>query len=225
MCVILLAESVRPTRHLLETAEKRNKDGIGMAWIEQIPTADGTEPTVRFEKGITMDRAVALCETVPFPFIVHLRVKTAGSVSAEMCHPFPITEEVGLYTDGHEDAVLFHNGTFIGWDDHLLRMALSSPDFNMPNGEWSDTRAMAKMVHYTRSSGFVNLCKDTKQPNRVCILDKYGTVTRYGRWFHYDRQTIEGKVADGQDPKEMRRGLTFSNDYWNSPGSTAHLNR
>lgn len=44
--------------------------------------------------------------------MLHFRLATAGGISQEMCHPFPLSDDISLLTakSGYNDAVMGHNG-------------------------------------------------------------------------------------------------------------------
>jgi predicted glutamine amidotransferase len=75
------------------------------------------------------------------PFLLHFRIATAGGVSKELTHPFPIEPTASLALEGECESVLMHNGHFSEWQKVLLNNI--SPTYKFPEGDWSDSRAMA----------------------------------------------------------------------------------
>ena len=144
MCVISYAGwgSKKETPDNIVKMDKANPDGIGFSCIDS--------GNVIWEKGITVERAIALVEKYPLPQVLHFRIKTVGSKRSELCHPFPILKNgnnplVGSTNNG----VLFHNGHWGDWKKNLLQMVLSTPSLEeFPEGDWSDSRAIALMVAY-----------------------------------------------------------------------------
>lgn len=145
MCVIMLVNRTRPTEEMVERAWDANKDGAGIAWRE----GRGDDAEVVWKKGIMDVKEIKeLVAKVPTPFVVHFRVASCGGVKQTLTHPFIISEKAPLMLEGRtKGAVLFHNGHWSGWNDKALDAAIHS-NTKLPEGsDWSDTRAMAWMVH------------------------------------------------------------------------------
>lgn len=141
MCVILAADSRRPSTKALELALAANPHGAGIAWLD--------EGRVRFYKGASpadVEHVMELAATVPLPYIVHFRIATVGEVCDELCHPFPMgggsfTRTAGISKRG----VLFHNGTWTTWRKSLLDAAAATGT-RIGDGPMSDARAMAHLA-------------------------------------------------------------------------------
>jgi len=206
MCVIILCKTGRrPQKSVLETSAKNNPDGIGFAAF-----VDGG---VYFEKGIKMERLLELMDEHKGPCAIHFRKTTSGGTNNKLCHPFPIHEDVPLDLKGTVDSVLFHNGTFKEWMEHLRIAALSLDDFTVPPDMWSDSRAIAKFV-YHKGDHFLNLLS-YDNTNRFLIMDgRDQTWSRFGGWFKYPYETTTGEkvLVDGKDTFDEE--IVFSNDYW-----------
>lgn len=114
MCIIAIYDTTiqqRPDRETLERMINRNPDGVGCAWN------DGEN--VHFRKGLaTASEVLALYAQVESEarcFVFHARIATSGGVSAQKCHPFPITAdevELNITTYDGTRACAFHNGVF-----------------------------------------------------------------------------------------------------------------
>lgn len=139
MCVIMIAQKVRPTEEMIDKAWKANDDGGGIAWREN--------GEVHFEKGImTLDRLKELMMEVPMPYVAHFRITSSGVTTPELTHPFVVAKDVPVVLEGRtKGGVFFHNGTWSGWTDKALDFAIRN-GLQVPDGEWSDTRAMAWMI-------------------------------------------------------------------------------
>lgn len=146
MCVIAIAKSRKITDEEFTNCFNRNRDGFGMAWIE-----DGF---VNYKKGM-MDLNSALTfyksKDFPFPHVLHFRIGTSGGNIPELTHPFLINKTSSLKLDyvGKEN-LLFHNGVISNWRDKLIKYLIIS-NAN-PLGEISDTRALAMILSRTKSS-------------------------------------------------------------------------
>ncbi len=135
MCQIIYARTAIPPDETLQEFFEQNHDGAGMAW-----QMDGR---VEFSKGFfDFSEFLAAFKEIPFPKVAHMRYETHGGVSAELCHPFPVTPSSGLALRGSPTWVLFHNGVYHKFDDDL-KMAILSGKLRIPRGPMSDSRAMA----------------------------------------------------------------------------------
>lgn len=164
MCVILVAKATRPTEEMVERAFDHNKDGFGIAWREFQRNAAGevTLAEVVWKKGVMdVDEAQRLCQDAPLPYTAHFRVASVGGVKPTLTHPFLVDEAASLLLEGRTPgSVLFHNGHWSPWADKALEAAINS-DSQIPIGDWSDTRAIAWMVHLY-GPGFMELLTTQK---------------------------------------------------------------
>jgi hypothetical protein len=111
MCIIAIySNGKRPQKNTIETMMKRNPDGVGIAW--------NTGKHVFFKKGLTtVDGVMALMGKLDFArdIVFHARIATSGGVSAEKCHPFPVSGDnatLDRTTYAGKNPVVFHNGVF-----------------------------------------------------------------------------------------------------------------
>lgn len=136
MCVIFVADEKRPTLEMVEGGWDQNPAGAGAAWREG--------GFARWEKGLTLERVKELSQKLPLPFILHFRIPSVGGKRDSLCHPFPITKDVPLNLSGKtKGELLFHNGHWGRWRESILETVRTTPNFKIPMGKWSDTRAMA----------------------------------------------------------------------------------
>ena len=177
MCVIVVAETARPSQALVRAAIHANPDGNGIAWVEGRKVA--------WIKGLDDDALVQACATAPLPFIAHARIASVGGKTKELCHPFPVVEGLGLdKLSGFAPLALFHNGHWNDWKSALLN-ALTAQGKKLPRGQWSDTRAMAYLAYRYGADALTLL--PTGQ--RIATLDARGEVMTYGQGW--------SKVAEG----------------------------
>lgn len=138
MCVIAVAEETRPTEKMVEKMFNANKNGAGIAWREG--------DMVKWKKGLKLEEVQKLCAEVPLPFVVHFRIPSCGGDYDFLCHPFPIEKGVSLALKGSTKGfVLFHNGHWGPWKNNVMETVIKRGG-TIPNGKWSDTRAMAFMA-------------------------------------------------------------------------------
>jgi hypothetical protein len=180
MCVIAVYEKKYPTLDELHKMELVNRDGGGLAWREK--------KLVCFKKGLTAKEIYEIIQTKELPIVVHFRAGTSGGVCPELCHPFPVSQEVPLLTKGKAQKVLFHNGIWQNWRKICLDVVTN---WKRPfiSGKCSDTRAMAWLVSIVGES-VLNLIHE-----KVVIFTPK-RITFYG----------EGWV--------VREGVVYSNIYW-----------
>lgn len=159
MCVIMICDSKsgRPSPTMVEKAWGRNDDGAGIAWREKYKG----EPHVFWKKGLDEEEMADLVAKVPLPFVAHWRIASCGGVRAELTHPFPIGNEASLALEGKTKGyVLFHNGTWANWAGDT-RYAAIQKDTPIPNGKWSDSRAMAWLMSMY-GHGFMELLPEQR---------------------------------------------------------------
>lgn len=145
MCVIMIANKVRPTEEMITRAWDHNSHGFGIAYRE----GRGDKLEVVWQKGIMkLEDAKEAIAKAPLPFVCHFRVASVGGVQEALTHPFPIGPEGSLALTGRtKGGVLFHNGHWGAWNEKALDAAIHT-NSQIPEGSaWSDSRAMAWMVH------------------------------------------------------------------------------
>lgn len=136
MCVILLAESQRPSLEILTKCNNANSHGIGIAWINK-------NEKVQYKKGIELNELYNLIQDLSFPFSVHFRLASSGGKSELLCHPFEITRESELKLNGECDKVLMHNGHIYNWKEYLAATGIYISD---DKELMSDSRAIAMIA-------------------------------------------------------------------------------
>lgn len=143
MCIIACynyKKGIKPTKERIEEMVKRNPDGVGVAY--------NNGARVYFAKALTnAERVWEFLNELPRgarDVVFHARIATSGGISAEKCHPFPLTSDDDILqvrsylTRG---AVVFHNGVFsitpeTGKNDTqtFIKYALSPLYKNDPEG-------------------------------------------------------------------------------------------
>jgi hypothetical protein len=180
MCVIMIVDDVDPTLSVVRDCWDSNAFGAGLAWRE--------ENAVRWSKG-GFDSPTDLHRTMmqlPKPYIVHFRIPTVGDPCEALCHPFPVGGSLAL-TGSTTDGVLAHNGHWNGWQSAMLRFLGTK---RIPDGPWSDSRAMAWIAKQS-GIGFLELIDEAQ---RIVLL----TPTRLERYGHWS----------------TNQGIMFSNLTW-----------
>lgn len=198
MCIILLCDEKLPTLEDLRKSEKTNKDGGGIAWIEN--------DKVHWIKGITADQIYDLLQTgsIKKPFIVHFRIASIGKIEPSLCHPFPVEPNVSLEIEGMADKVLFHNGHWSEFSDTALKAVISSNKV-FPEGSISDSRVLAWLASIYGES----ILNFIPSHNRIAILDKDG-IRYYGdSWKNHN-----GILCSNDIPFESQAVMYYGNPYY-----------
>lgn len=188
MCVIIACLRGYPDDELLDIAQERNDDGIGIAWLATPtkPKKGGPESVVAWEKGIDRARLNTILEmlrsTEPHTSaIIHFRKQSIGPVGQPLCQPFPIIPLVPTLLSGEAEAVFFHNGTMNTWDTDLkaavLGGALRGEPF--PRGPWNDSRYFA-FAAWAFGEGFLTFYSGGQ---RFATL-RAGRSPAINRWGH-----------------------------------------
>lgn len=144
MCVIFICETHVPTAEMITKAWNTNPDGAGIAHRE----GKGEKAVVRWRKGLTLEQIREEIEALKhkLPIIVHFRKQSVGGVRTDLCHPFTADAAADNALEGKtKSAVFFHNGTWKVWQDVLLQTCVNH-GLVIPDGEWSDTRALALLT-------------------------------------------------------------------------------
>ena len=174
MCVILLCPpKVRPSRPTLERCAEANPHGAGIAWRER--------GAVHWVKTADLGEIERLARRKAGEIVIHFRIASVGRPIPELRHPFPVTRRAGLAPTGTAGAVLFQNGTWSGWSDAL--QAASAAGVRVPDGEMSDARAAALLVHGLTHEGRQRFFAKAGQSRWVW----FGATTTevYGEWHEH----------------------------------------
>lgn len=184
MCVVVLVDDndTRPEPDIIRAMFDSNGDGAGAAWREEV---DGV-PHVHWRKGLGVEDMVELAATLPVPYVQHFRIASCGGVRPELTHPFEISEDASVESEGlTTNPVLFHNGHWTGWERELKEAVWKAGgEIKLPVGPWSDTRAMAFLVHHF-GHGYLDLANEkTIMFGPDGDIGIWGTFGQHG-WSYY----------------------------------------
>ena len=205
MCVILVCpKDVRPSSSVLYACHDANPLGAGVAWREN--------GKVRWVKNLGPGKLHTLLKTLEGEVVIHFRWASVGGVNARLCHPFPVTKRANLSLSGNADTVLFHNGTWHGYVDALLRLeeVRKSP---LPSSPMSDTRAAALVAHTTGPDVLKKL------PGKWVWMNAQETKL-YGHWQEWNGMQVSNTGFVG---RLARRG--FSRLSHTQPADTQPLHQ
>jgi hypothetical protein len=170
MCIIVIADKVKPSKKFLERCEKENRHGGGIAWRE-----DGK---IHFKKNLKASEIYAITQRVELPFVIHFRIASVGAVTPELCQPFPMGGDLRLKGNTNK-GVLFHNGTWRDWEAMLYK-TFPHP---LPGGTWNDSRAMAYITKLWGENP--NWLMLPGKDNRICFFTPDNLFT-FGTWVRED---------------------------------------
>jgi hypothetical protein len=202
MCVILSGPRSSFTLDLLLKAERANGDGGGLAI--------GGDDAVFYRKGIDAQMVWATMADLPddTQVVAHFRIATVGGKTKALCHPFPLNGSLDIA--GECDGVLFHNGHWSGWEEHLVQAALSGT-VRIPAGEWSDSRAMAILAQGC-GSGYLHFISEAQ---RIVVLRPGVAPEYYGRW-----QQEEGLWLSNTSFLWSKTYTYYDRDMWDGDWAT-----
>ena len=186
MCVIYVAKKALPEDSELSRGSVKNPDGAGVAWVAPHPEQSGVQ-MIHWKKGLKDAKEVKEFindKKLPLPLVIHFRTASVGPKVPELTHPFPIMPGVPLWQEGCANEVLFHNGTLSNWEDLVLNVGLKSTQ-KFPEGDWSDSRALAWLTHL-KGPGVLNFLSKS---SRIALFypKAGGQIHLYGSgWIRKD---------------------------------------
>lgn len=170
MCVgiIVPKDAKAPSEEILKDCAIQNPDGGGISWIEN--------SKVVWKKGIEVPEIVEILAKTKPPYLIHFRISTCGGKIPELCHPFPLSRmgDATLALEGKCGAALIHNGHWGSWKEMTMRMQPHGA--KIPEGPWSDTRAMAYLagIYGPELLTFVD--------EKVAVMYGTGDYEYWGHW-------------------------------------------
>lgn len=198
MCLLLVGEKEFPSRELLQAGERSNPDGAGIAWIQN--------GRVFWEKGLAAKELFEFKEFGP-PWVIHFRRATVGKALNELCHPFVTDENASTAVSGSTDkGILAHNGNWIGWHSGLMEQVNNG--IALPDGMWSDSRALAWMTGMYGDEFLKKTCS-TDKIAWMTPDSKENGVIRYGHWGLEDKVN---KIYGSYNPNS-HWVWTYDNEY------------
>lgn len=159
MCVIMAADTTRPTPQMVAGGFSSNSHGAGIAW--RGIDAEGF-PVVHWAKGIDdLEIIQKFAAETPLPYILHFRIASIGEKIKQLTHPFLVDPESPCHLQGTtRGSVLFHNGTWNAWRNVFIDCSLRGL-WPIPTGPWSDSRAMAILASRL-GVGYLDFLSDEK---------------------------------------------------------------
>lgn len=215
MCVIYVCTKLLPEDSELARGACKNNDGAGLAWIHK---EKGKPNIVRWMKGelkTAKDVKQYIADNkIPLPLMIHFRTASVGGPDKALAHPFPITKEANLDLSGEAEAVLMHNGTLSFWEDLVLNTALRTEGM-LPEGPWSDSRALAWIASHKGASIIPFLTKSSG--SRVVVLEANPPGKQHFRIWGGSQWTHKDGYSQSITTEFANRGGSWIQGVW-SPG-------
>lgn len=206
MCQIVVEPAgIMLPRACHENSYSSNDDGFGYMYAEN-------GRVVAFKQvGLSKRKVLKLIRANKHRlFISHMRYRTSGAVSNDLCHPFRVLHKD---RDG-KDLFLMHNGV-ISWVT--------------PNGTESDTvafinRYLKPILKNDPSFLYTSEFKKYVESligvhNKLCLLDGDGNVIRTGSWVEYNQCFMSNSSY-----RPMTQATTPNHVYGSYPTSTHSYN-
>lgn len=176
MCIIAyIGRGKKISDNTIKVMFKGNKDGAGIMY-QRSPKDD-----VRIIKGfMNVDDLIKAFREIPEQYerAIHCRIATAGKVSVQCCHPFPVRSMADNMMQAKDEAPVayMHNG-IISWCNP--RDGMKSP--------YSDTMLFGKRVlypvrHQLDNEGVQNLIEHAINGSRLLVFRKGGAPIMFGNW-------------------------------------------
>ncbi len=210
MCIIAakMKNVAMPSEDTLVTMFENNPDGAGLMWA-----VDGH---VHIEKGFMeySDFAKKIEELgkthnlTAIPIVMHFRIATHGGVCPDNCHPFPISDSMGMLKKRQvrTDIGVAHNGVIYiktddGVSDTMQYIATTLAPLR---------RAVPK---FYKNTDLLQMIKNTTG-SKLAFLDKKGEITLVGDFVHHEGIFYSNT---SYEPRFYRNFNWSCFDDWNNP--------
>lgn len=205
MCIIAIKKAgvALPSDDLLERMFYTNPDGAGMMWVENriVHISKGYMKYDAFRNALA--EIEARLNVMQTPMVFHFRITTHGGTKPENCHPFPVTDNLGLLQKLQctTNVGVAHNGIITGI---------------VPQTGVSDTMEfimlyLAKMKQissgFYKVAGFKDIITNLIHTDRMVFLDKEGTIETVGNF------TEDGGILYSNTSYKQVRWASWYDDY------------
>lgn len=218
MCIAIACWGDMPSEADLERSARLNGHGAGIAWTDL--SVEKAKRLVHWQKGLKSDvdsvQSFLKDNKIKYPFVIHYRKQSIGPEVDALTHPFPIDPDARLTLKGKAQKVLFQNGTIKDWEKWLYEIVVPS-EYDMPQGHWSDTRALA-VAAAIKGEGILRWIRDV---SRIVVLDALPSVScadnkpashirLYGEWITPDKAKHSFSQSLDKQEAEARQ----KEGYW-----------
>lgn len=209
MCIICAkpAGVKMPTSETREIMWKGNPDGAGIMWVEngKVRIAKGLMKQKRFEAFLT--ELSSKIDMVKTPIVMHFRITTHGGTKPENCHPFPITENLGLLQKLNSTCEIgvAHNGIL----SFTPRQGISDT-MEYILTQLSVIKRINRKFYMERK--FLELISNATAGSRLCFLTSNGEIVTTGVW----EKDESGLLYSNSNYKKIRLTYGMYTDAWSS---------
>lgn len=172
MCIaVYIPKNKNVTDEIIKNCYENNPDGAGIMYQKDGKTF--------IEKGFfTVEQLIEAFRKVPTNLnrAIHCRIATSGKISAECCHPFPITKDMKAMGKAKQvaDSAVIHNGVISfcspneGIKAPFSDTMLFTKEYLYPFGELIMGQAFKKLFEESNSSKLLIF-----KGNRVALIGKW----------------------------------------------------
>lgn len=179
MCIICAKKKgvAMPSWSTIENMWQGNRDGAGLMWTENgvVHITKGYMNYESFKNELdSLGERLDLTET---PLVMHFRITTHGGTKPENCHPFPITDQIGLMQKlrCNTDVGIAHNGILSftprkGISDTMEYIAMQLSIIKKIDRKFLVNERLMQLI------------KNATEGSRLCFLDKTGRIYTTGNF-------------------------------------------
>lgn len=228
MCVIAAKPQnvPMPTEDTLETMWYNNPDGAGFMYPKdgKVQIRKGYMTWDSFKKALDDTRKIVDLDKVPV--VLHFRITTHGGTKPENCHPFPVTDSIGLLKKKKLSAKLgvAHNGIIDitprkGISDTMEYIISQLGPLQKAVPRFYKNEHLMEMISNAIDSKMVFMNGEGKIYTIGNFIEdggiKYSNST-YKTW-RYSKSLYYGCMDDDEDPYSYTRYKDYSKNtasYW-----------
>lgn len=179
MCIICIkaAGLEMPTNETMEIMWDNNPDGAGFMYAEggSVHIEKGFMSYEEFKNAI--DELGKTHDLKKLPIIMHFRITTHGGTKPENCHPFPVSENVGMLQRLKSKAEwgLAHNG--------ILNIIPRAGISDTMEYVVSQVAYMKKINHrFAENQNFMQMIANATTGSRIVLMNGDGNIFCTGDW-------------------------------------------
>jgi hypothetical protein len=200
MCLIAICEKRKLTEEEIRTFFSANPDGAGLAYLV-------TPGKLYYSKGLMHEEEflVHYTNVKVLPHVIHFRTASSGPRDILLTHPFEIPPRNRIYGETTRP-LLFHNGTWTNWREHLTNLMISlasAPSWVRERlvPPFSDSKLLAYLLSFYKYDAYHFLA--TLIPHdRFVIFYTNGWIAAYpckGAWYNKDGVLLSSHLLSSSE--------------------------
>lgn len=183
MCnIIVIENSKKLEKEVLEENYRFNKDGIGIAIIKN--------GSVFFKKFVDFEEFIKFYDSVDYDkCVIHFRLKTNGNISITNAHPFVVSfkninnVEKTEGTLKENEYLLFHNGV-ISEIDEIFDIIKLIYNLDLDDKDYSDTKKLAIVLSLLKNEEKIEkVLNKFSNSNKFALVDGKGNIKLFGEFY------------------------------------------